>query len=481
MRAWRPEGHRAALRAAAGGALALLVVGATECSYRGHVFGGTGSGTTNETAIGPISRFGSIVTGGVEYATGTASLAMDGAGAFESELAVGQVASIVGTVASGRATGTAKRVSVEDKLVGPIAAVSLASGTLTVLGQTVRLNGDTSVGAGIVPGDAAGFSVGDVVVVDGLRSATGLIATRLDRAASGRAYRVVGRVAGMRAYSQSFTLGGTTVDFSGLGTLPAGIADGSYVAVTGTAPPLSATLQATLVESKTESSPGANGDGGDVYGAVTRYAAADDFDVAGQPVTVNSTTTYPHGTNALKADAVVEASGQYDHSGHLVATTLEVRPEPTVRIVAAVDALDPVAATLTLAGVTVSTEARTRWDDRRSALRAFGYTALASGDWLEVRGHGAASGRAATAEVIERRAAPATPGIELQDRASGVNEPEFALVGVTVDARSAYFLDALGQSLSRAAFFAQAAGRLVRAHGALSGSTLTADRVALRD
>ena len=465
-------------------ALATQLLGAGQCSYRGHVFGGTGSGTTVQTALGPVSGFGSVFVGGVEYATSAAAVTVDGAAGHEVQLQVGQLASLAGSLAAGGTRGTATELRLEDKLVGPVTALALVASSVTVLGQSVVLNGDTSVGPGIDPADIRGLNLGDVIVVDGVRTSTGLIATRLDRAAPGRTFRVVGRVSGLRAFAQTFTLGGTTIDFSAAGAgLPPGLADGAYVAATGTAVLNATTLRATLVEAKTEAATGARGDGGSLYGAITRFTAPADFDVAGQAVTTDATTSWVNGSRAdLGLDAVVEVSGQYDGTGRLAASRLERKNAPTVRVVGPVDALDPVALTVQIAGITLTTDARTRWDDRGPApLRAFGYAALASGDWLEIRGVATVTRLAATAHVLERRVPPALARIELQDLAAAVADPGFTLTGVHVDARYALFVDAAGLPLSRAAFFAQAAGRLVRARGMLNGTTLNTDLVALRN
>ena len=462
--------------------LAALTLGAGECSYRGHLFGSVGGTPAAEHAQGPVSAFGSVTVGGIEYATGGAAVTQDGAAGLESELVVGELATLTGSLDAAATTGTATALSVDSKLVGPISGIDAAAGTVTVLGQTVRFNGDTSVGADIVPGDPGGLRPGDSIAVDGLRTSSGWLATRVDRATPGRALRVLGRVAGLKAFGQSFTLGATTIDFSAAGTVPPALANGQFVAATGATLSTATTLQATLIEAKLEAPSGAGGDNGSLYGAITRFVSSSDFDVAGQAVSTTATTQWVHGGPAgLSADAVLELSGQYDDSTRLIASRIDVRPERRLRVVGPVDALDPAAPSVTIAGIVLATGARTRWDDRGTLpLRNFAFANLRSGDWLEVRG--VASGpRTASADLIERQLAPSPARVELQDLAAAVAEPAFTLSGVSIDAHSAYFQDASGQSLSRAAFFAVAAGRLVRARGVLITGTLVAELVVLRD
>jgi hypothetical protein len=472
--------------------VAVLACGALlpggQCSYRGHLIGG-GSAPNSQLSIGPIGAFGSVFVDGVEFATGGATITVNGNGTVPAALLVGQQATVTATVASGASTGTATTVVVEDALVGPVSAVSPAAGTVTVLGQVVRIDGDTSVGPGIDPEDVNGLAIGDVIAVSGSRISTGFIASRLDRIGTDRtgldrAFRVVGRVAQISGFGQIFMLGPTTVDFSRVSAgLPVGVGNGTYVAASGATLTNDTTLQATLVEIESESAVGARDVNGSLYGAVTRFAAATDFDVAGQPVTTTSSTTFTAGASTdLKLDAELKLTGQYDSAGTLAATSIDVRPAANVRVVGPIDALDASASTVRVDGITLSTVAATRWDDRSvTALRTFGFADLRSGDWVEVRGIAGSAPLAATANVVERHSQPTTVLEELQDVPSNLANPEFTLTGVTVNARAAFFFDATGLSLSRSAFFAQAAGRVVRARGTLAGGTLNADTVMLRN
>jgi hypothetical protein len=469
-------------------ALVALLAGAGQCSYRGHVFGvsvsggGGGGPAAAQTTIAPVSAFGSLFAGGTEFTTTVAAITIDGLASLESQLKPGQVAAVAGSAASDGSTGTATTVAVEDKLAGPVSATDPAAGTFTVLGQTVRVTGDSSVGPGIVPADVAGLTIGDLVVIDGYRTASGLIAARIDRFASGQGLRVAGRVSGLSGLAQTFVLGGTTVDWSAaVGGLPVLVKNGSYVVASGGTATGAARLRAGLVSVTTESPAGGNGDNGRVHGAITRFGSATDFDVAGQGVTTTAATLLANGTLAeLALDREVEVVGQYDRSGRLTSTSVELTPVAAFRAVGPVEAVDANGKTLRLAGITVATDARTRWDDQSSlGIRALGLGALRTGDWVEVRGLGTGALKAA-ARVIERRTQPAVVRVELQDVPAALANPSFTLAGVSVDARSASFTDAAGQVLSRSSFFAQAAGRVVRARGTFIGSALTAETVSLR-
>ena len=453
------------------------------CSYRGYYTPGAFSVSSKHTGQGPLSGFGSVFVEGDEYATGSATVTIDGVATTEASLLVGQVATVTGTPGSNGGAGTATTVNVTTKLVGPVTAVDLAAATVTVLGQTVDITGDTSVADGIAPTDPAGLLYGQIVAVDGYRNSAGLIASRFD-AATGATLRVSGVVTALDGGSQTFLLGGTTVNWAGVAAgLPAGVTNGSYVVATGSTVGGLATLNALQVTAATEATAGPAGSSGTVHGAITRFAATTDFDVAGQSVTTDSSTTYVGGVAAdLAADVEVQVAGQYSSAGALAATQVTIVPATVFRVVGTVDQLGTAAATLTVAGVTLATAAATRWDDR-SALRqrTFAYADLRIGDGVEVRG--VATGAAqADARVVERRVLPVTTLTELQDTVTVLADPALTIAGIAVDTRGATFSAVDGTSLTRAQFYADAAGHVVRVRGTITaGGAFVASTAALRN
>lgn len=460
----------------------LLLTGAGQCSFGGRDFGGGGgSSDTTQTTIAPVATFGSVFVAGTEHGTSGASITVDGVSAGELALHPGEVATLSGTVSSDGQTGTATSLAVNHKLVGPVSAVDPGAGNFTVLGQTVYVTADTSVGPGFQVADVAGFSVGTVLVIDGYRTSTGIVASRIDLA-TGQALRVAGRVANLSGFAQTFTLNGTTVDFSAVsGGLPPLLTNGSYVVASGGTASGATTLKANVLTLLTESPTGAGGTNGLVHGAITRFGSSGDFDVAGQPVTTSGLTTVTNGAlTDLALDGELEVTGQYTNAGALTATRLDLVPAVPFRVVGPVQAINTSAGTLEIAGITLATDRRTRWDDQSPpAIKLFGVSSLAVGDWVEVRG--LASGPlAAGARLVERRVAPTPAYVELQDVPTALADPSLTLTGIGVDTSTASFADASGQSLSHSAFFAAAPGRTIRVTGAFIGGTLTAATVSLR-
>ncbi len=468
-------------RAVAVALTAVMLSGSTQCSFGGRDFGSSNSDTA-QTTIAPIGTFGSIFAVGTEFATTSATITLDGVAVAETSLRLGQVATVTGTIGTNAGSGTATTVAVTDKLIGAVSATDPGSGSFTVLGQTVFVTPDTSVGPGFTVPDVIGFTLGTVLVIDGYRTSTGVIASRIDRLQSGQSLRAAGRVSNLDGFTQSFTLNGTTIDYSAVaGGLPSSITNGSYVVASGGTATAAATLRVATVAARTESPPGAGGDSGVVHGAITRVGSQNDFDVAGQTVAAAGTTTVTNGSLAdVALDAEVEVTGTYTSAGALTASQVAFAPQATFRVVGPVQAINAGSSQLEIAGITLSVDARTRWDDQSGAgLKVFALANLNVGDWVEVRGLPGTS-LSASARMVVRGVQPTPAYLELQDVPSSLANPDLTLTGVAVDASTASFSDATGASLSRTGFFAAAAGRVVRVKGSIIGNALVAATVALR-
>lgn len=141
--------------------------------------GGVGTGGTGSYTNGPISGLGSIIVNNVRYDVATASVLSDDEGTHDAaELQLGMTVEVSGSGITPSVNGatpvaTAGTVRYASDLVGQITAIDSVNASLTVLGQTVRINGKT-----VQP---LTLAVHDVVVVYGLGDATGYTATRIDK------------------------------------------------------------------------------------------------------------------------------------------------------------------------------------------------------------------------------------------------------------------------------------------------------------
>jgi hypothetical protein len=435
-------------------------------------------------AQGPITGFGSVIVNGVRFSTTGATILVNGAAATEADLAIGQVVRVEGTVDAGGTTGTARSVSFDDNVTGPIESIDLASGRLVVLGQPVQTGPATSFDDSIVPRSLEGLAVADRIEVSGLVAADGVInATRIERSAAADDLEVRGTVSGLDAGAQRFDINELEVDYSAaqLEDFPAGgPADGDLVEVHGTLD-VGGTLVASRVERKDQTLPGDDDDHADLEGLVTRFVSATDFDVAGQPVTTNTATEFRKGTAANLALGVnVEVEGDFDGSGRVVADKIEFRraADAEIRIDAFVDDVDSSAGTLVVLGVTVRTDAVTRFEDHSEArLKGFAIGDLRAGDFVELRAYD--DGGTLIATRLERD--DPEDEVEVRGRASDLAAPTFRVAGVAVETTPGTEFEREDEAIDASTFFDEADGRVVKVDGQWDGSTLTADKAEIEE
>ncbi len=96
----------------------------------GPVGGISGSGATTS---GTLDGFGSIFVNGVEYETDNAEIIIEGQPASESDLGVGMVVVVKGTVNDDGTTGTAERVFFDDEVEGPVTTIQIGQDNDTKL------------------------------------------------------------------------------------------------------------------------------------------------------------------------------------------------------------------------------------------------------------------------------------------------------------------------------------------------------------
>ncbi len=232
------KGGRTGRVARGAGTLALLAAALlAACGDAGQLAGGGIGGTG--ISSGPITAFGSIVVGGVEYELGPdARVYVNGREADQQALALGMMVTVEGRKgsglnANGYVPGEALRVDYAGDLLGPVEAVDVQAGTLSVLGVTVQVPG-TAV---LEPAGTtlAGLQPGDWVEVSGLEDPQGVLhATRIERKQQPPAEQELrGLVARLDPNGTFFELRGIQVDASNLrGTVPA-LRDGLPVRVRG--------------------------------------------------------------------------------------------------------------------------------------------------------------------------------------------------------------------------------------------------------
>ncbi len=458
-------------------AVALAACGSDTLTAGIDARGGPAVGIVSK---GTISGFGSVIVNGVRYETGTATFDIDGASGTESDLAVGQVVVITGTVGDTAGTATAQTVIFDDVVEGPVSAVDVAASTITVLEQLVHIDADTSFDDSISPPSIEGIDVGDIVEVSGFRRADGSIsATRIEPKPAGGEFEVTGIVSNLGA--STFQINALVVDFSAaqLDDFPTGTPEnGQLVEAKGTLLGGSGELIATRVEFKGNDLGADDGDQVEIEGFITRFVSATDFDVEGVPVTTDGTTTYENGTAAdLGLNRKVEVEGVMNANGVVVADKVELKLANFIRIEGMVDATS--ASSVTIFGIQIGVNIQTRLEDKSSAgVEPFALSDISVGDYLETRGFEDATGVVATR--IEREDFDGE--VAIRAFVDSVSDPSFTIHGVPIETNGGtVFRDLNDQVISAGAFFGQADGRLVEASGTPSNGGILADEVELED
>ncbi len=321
----------AALCGLALGCLALAACGGGGAMVAGGGTGGTGIST------GAVSGFGSVFVGGVEYPTNMNTMrfvnGIDRSGlADRSAFSVGMVV----TIRHAADDNTATRIDYQDNLEGPIAFMSAADTSITVLGQVVVVD----------PAVFASLAAGDVIEVSGFADNAGRIRATYVAVkappAPGQQFETKGFVSALSTIDNTFRLG-PLPDGSGspvavaytdnaVRDLPGGLADGMFVKVTTADTGLVAgKIGAARVEiavARTDFPDGAKvALEGLVTGVASRQGADVRFDVEGKAVQASGTTTYvPAGSGPAEIvpNARVLVEGTYSN-GVVVAATLVFR------------------------------------------------------------------------------------------------------------------------------------------------------------
>ncbi len=424
-------------------------------------------------AIGPISTFGSVVVNGVRYETTSANFTINDAAGIESDLSVGQVVVVQGTMDANGTTGTADEVIFDDSVKGPVESIDIPGSSLVVLGQTVLVTADTSFDDGISPASLEGLTVGDIVEVSGLPDANGnIVATRIEDKPAGTPFEVHGIVSGLDSANFRFNINGLVVDYSGatLDNFPGGqINNDDFVEAKGATLGAAGELVATSVELENALAGGQDGDRIEIEGFITRFISATDFDVSGFPVTTTGSTTYVGGdATDLGLNVKVEVEGDLNASGVLVAEEVDIRRAKAVRATATIDSVDAAAGSVVLLGITVTTDEITRLEDKSNVgLEPLTINDIVAGDYVEVRGDEFPAGSGSILASIFEREDP-DPDTILQGFVETISDPSLTI-----------FRDENDVVISSTEFFNRlAANDLVKAEGTESAdTTITATEV----
>jgi uncharacterized protein DUF5666 len=303
--------------------LAILAIAGTTLA------GIQGSGLMRVATFGRITAVGGVTVNGVEYATANARVSVDGVAADQSDLRVGQVVTIRGTVDRTTGMGTADEIAFVGDVRGVVTAVDRYARAFTVLGQTVRVTDETIIDDAPA-GGAAALSVGTSVEASGFGNSSGeLLASRVDTRVADATAQVRGPAADLDAHGRTFRINQLLIDYDDA-EVEGRLAEGATVVVQGEVDRAAGTLHAERVDVPLQL--GASGEKGDVEGIITSFGSDADFELNGLRVLADEHTHYVLHGAALGRDAAVHVSGRFSFDA-LVADKIEVRSnEPGARL-----------------------------------------------------------------------------------------------------------------------------------------------------
>lgn len=286
---------------------------------------GSGGEGAQTVASGTLTGLGSIYVNGIEYDDSTATITDDLGNSFPaSALKLGMQVQLTGkdpTTSTGM--GNAGTIVFTSNLEGPVDSTDATASTVTVLGQTVGVNVDTVWDTTLVNG-LAGLTAGELLKVYSLYDgATGrYIASRVEPDAGVTRYKLRGTVSNLDTTAKTYTVGPTKIDYSGLASVPDGLANDKIA---------TAELQTTMgangwvatgVQLHNNGLPG-NHVNVHVRGMIADANSATSFTLDGWPVDASG-ATFPSGQEGIVEGASVQVDGIVTN-GAVIATTVDLQ------------------------------------------------------------------------------------------------------------------------------------------------------------
>lgn len=340
---------------------------------------------------GSITQFGSIYVNGARYDTSNALFIIDGRIGDESELHVGQVVSLYGTIDGAGDSGVAWVVSYDDLLEGSITKIDEKEGFIIVLGQKVEIDADTIFALSSGTSSIEGLDKGDVVEISGFRGGMGsVVATYVGDGDGSGIVDLTGTVTGSAAESASFSINGLEVDYSQghIYEFDSGAPEiGDAVEIFGEIDTETGRFVASQVWPALSAAAAGPGTYAEVEGYISLRESLTRFEVDGVPVRVTWSTSFENDWFfALDTNRKVEVSGYYDENGSLVAEHIEFEEGAKLKLSGTVDGID--AESVYVNGLPIRITSETAYeDDSDLDQRRFGFDDVRVGDVIEIRGY----------------------------------------------------------------------------------------------
>ena len=428
-------------------------------AYSGSGGGSSGGiGGTGVTSTGTIDGFGSIFVNGVEFETDESDVFLNGASSTVSDLRLGMVVTVRGTVNEDGATGSANQVIFHSELIGPVSEIEIDQNhdslVLTVLGVRVITERTATVLDGV---SFDTLAVNDLIDVSGFfESSKQIRATNIQKSSTFVAgvsdVKLEGIVSALS--NSQFSLGTVFVDYSNadLSGVPEGkITEGLLVEAYGTL--TGNVITANRVEVDEELRHGFD-EGSDVtvMGAITGLVDLSQFVVNGVIVDASNAELEPHAL-VLANGMIVEVEGIWNGS-KLNAKAVKSR-RGRVELQARVASVDTSGRSITVqyatGTVTVAVSSTTLLKDNTDQSTSLSLGTITSGNFLQIEA--SQLGDTLLASRIQRDSADSDVLQAPVERFTrGV---DMTLLGVTFSTDGAKFKDSKNTAVGANAFFGQ--------------------------
>lgn len=413
--------------------------------------GGSGdsptSGTSSGTSVGAVSGFGSVYVNGTRFST-NGSVDSDDGLEREEQLEKGMILKVEGDW-DDRGEGRADKVSYDDTLRGPVSSMSwddiARTGTLTMLGQAISLDGNT-VFRGATPTEIAANPQGYRVRVSAWRLEDGTFrASFVGARAIGLDFdddnevEIEGVVANLDRSAETFTISGFLVDYTtAVGDDDFSLDDlenGLVVEVEGYLD--GNTIMAEEIDDEDDWFDD-DDDDVEISGNIYDYdTVSRQFSLHGVRVQINGGTEFDDIRDSSLGDGLfVKVEGDY-RNGVLVAEEIEGR-ESDAELDGRIESIDLANETMIVSGVNVHITSNTLIDDdddddddRRSRVQDI--QSLQAGDYLEIEGRQRSSeGGFLEALSIEREDDDDDDDFELEARVTAIGADSITIMNLEV-------------------------------------------------
>jgi hypothetical protein len=416
-------------------AMGASLIGLYSCGGAGGTqvadggIGGTG------ITQGRVTGFGSVFVNGIEFDTDNASFTVNNLSATQNDLAIGMVVRISGSSDSVTATGSADSISYDSLIEGLVNRNDVTqSNTLTVMQQSITVDGDTVYDNPIDATLLADLPVNSEVEVSGFTDGSGsILATRIEvksLAWAGGELEISGVISELSG--TTFQIGNLLIDASSIETIPP---EGAFVEVKGSR--FSGGMfiaQSIEIEDEGSSVVADDGEEVEIEGQITQSLDTNDrFTLNGQVVDA-SATSFSGATSQLTVGRVAEVEGVMN-GDILLAEEIELKATSSekgeIGGFLGIGNVDISAGTVTLLGETIRVDNSTIMESEVDEDSSFTLEQLISSDYLEAKVY--YDNGTLVASKLELDQAPSNHNASVEGIPSYVNSTTIEIFGITID------------------------------------------------